>query len=540
MRYGMKFAALLMLVLCVGCQPQAMATPTGSPINTPSPLPPSPTPEVLLGWVSPAIPSQLLDRVKASGLQLTEDANSASAILDTSGETSGTAIPWVFTVVCPFPTVMDGVSMEEIQLFWSGSSNALPIPLLMDLKTLAAWSEVWGEPMSGVVEVYPGDQILGHAWQSLSQCALIPFEDLSPRWKVLAVDGQSPLSTDFSVEHYPLVRWFDWQGAQADAARNVAPLTSNYDPQKLTTVLVTGTTALVRGIASRMETKSITYPAEQIGAWLRSADITHISNEAPFTANCTIEDPWQMGTTFCSKPEYMALLSDVGADVIELSGNHLADYGIPPMTETLTRLKDAGFQVFASGATVEEARQPLLLTDHSNHIAFLGCNEAGPERVWVTDQTPGVAQCDWDWMAQTIGDLKEDGYQVIVTIQYRETWDPKPMPWQREDFASMAQAGAVIVSGSQAHLPMAMTFVRDSFVPYGLGNLFFDQMDTPIPGTRREMLTRHVFYNNRYISTELLTAMLEDYAQPRPMTQEERAAFLADIFDASIWQEDIP
>jgi hypothetical protein len=38
----------------------------------------------------------------------------------------------------------------------------------------------------------------------------------------------------------------------------------------------------------------------------------------------------------------------------------------------------------------------------------------------------------------------------------------------------------------------------------------------------------------------LLTAMLEDYAQPRPMTQEERAAFLSDIFDASIWQEDIP
>jgi poly-gamma-glutamate synthesis protein (capsule biosynthesis protein) len=53
--------------------------------------------------------------------------------------------------------------------------------------------------------------------------------------------------------------------------------------------------------------------------------------------------------------------------------------------------------------------------------------------------------------------------------------------------------------------------------------------------TRQELLDRHVFYDGRYISTEILTAMLENYAQPRPMTAEERSSLLESIFAASGW-----
>ena len=85
----------------------------------------------------------------------------------------------------------------------------------------------------------------------------------------------------------------------------------------------------------------------------------------------------------------------------------------------------------------------------------------------------------------------------------------------------------------QAHCPQTMTFVGDSFVHYGLGNLFFDQMDEV---TRPEFLDRHIFYQGRYISTELLTAKLEDFSRPRPMTVEERDWFLGEAFGAAVWQ----
>ena len=108
-----------------------------------------------------------------------------------------------------------------------------------------------------------------------------------------------------------------------------------------------------------------------------------------------------------------------------------------------------------------------------------------------------------------------------------------------EDFRGLAEAGAVIVSGSQAHKPQAFDFFGSNFIHYGVGNLFFDQMDIPVKGTRQEFLDRHVIYDGRYISTELKTAMLEDYARPRPMTEDERQQLLQDMFIASGWLEKV-
>ena len=87
---------------------------------------------------------------------------------------------------------------------------------------------------------------------------------------------------------------------------------------------------------------------------------------------------------------------------------------------------------------------------------------------------------------------------------------------------------AVIVSGSQSHVPMTMEIYQEAFIHYGLGNLFFDQMDSI--NNRQEFLDRHIFYDGRYIGTELLTAMLENYAQQRPMNNNERKSLLQDAF----------
>ncbi len=54
-------------------------------------------------------------------------------------------------------------------------------------------------------------------------------------------------------------------------------------------------------------------------------------------------------------------------------------------------------------------------------------------------------------------------------------------------------------------------------------------------GIRRTFFDRHVIYNGKYISTELITAMIEDYSRPRLMTDAERAGFLQEYFAYSGW-----
>ena len=62
---------------------------------------------------------------------------------------------------------------------------------------------------------------------------------------------------------------------------------------------------------------------------MREADIAHVSNQIPFSTGCTFPKPDQGALVFCSDPKYIDLLTDIGTDVVELTGNHFADHGRP-------------------------------------------------------------------------------------------------------------------------------------------------------------------------------------------------------------------
>jgi len=105
------------------------------------------------------------------------------------------------------------------------------------------------------------------------------------------------------------------------------------------------------------------------------------------------------------------------------------------------------------------------------------------------------------------------------------------------EFRELRDAGADIVTGVQSHVPQAMEPYGDEdpggpgIIVYGLGNLFFDQMWSW--ATRTGLIARHTIYDGRVISTEVLTTVLEDYAQPRWATEEERTGILREIFNAA-------
>jgi poly-gamma-glutamate synthesis protein (capsule biosynthesis protein) len=303
---------------------------------------------------------------------------------------------------------------------------------------------------------------------------------------------------------------------------------------------LTGVTALVRATAATMEMKGVTYPGSLIKDWLSEADIAHVSNEVPFDKSCPTPSSSYTNLVLCSDPKYMQLFLDVGTDVIELTGDHFADRGVNAMLDTLKLYKENNLPYYGGGANEEEARKPLLMTVNGNKIAFMGCN-GKLKYPKATATIPGAARCDYDFFAQQVEDVKAQGYMVIFTFQHEECYFAGPCYTHVEGFHRVADAGATIVSGSQAHFPHIMEFRGDSFIHYGLGNLFFDQMTYILPngdvidGTRREFMDRHVFYDGHYLGMELLTAMLEDYSRPRPMTETERTAFLTEYFNLSGW-----
>jgi poly-gamma-glutamate synthesis protein (capsule biosynthesis protein) len=446
---------------------------------------------------------------------------------------------WVYALVAPFNTTTDGVAWDDVRNTWSGSPSGpwAGRPLLMSGETLAALKSLLGEPAAGAVVTAPEAELLGRAWSEQPAWAVVPFEVLEPRWKVLRLDGVSPLDRGLDLAAYPLVTRLFISGPDEAlepfrAAVNLPA--ANRDEGRMTVVVMTGVTALTRAVAWRMESKGLTYPAQDVGDWLRDADITHVSNEVTFDPECGAPDPVQKDVSFCSDPRYVELLEYISVDVVEMTGNHIADAGAEHVETTLDMYVERGWQYFGGGRNLDDARQPAIFEHNGNVIAFLGCNPAGPWSVWAEEERAGAAPCDYGLLYAQLADLRAQGALPIVTLQYWEEDRYDPTPQQVSDFAALVEAGAVIVSGSHAHHVQGFGFHAGSFIHYGVGNLFFDQME--IMGNRQEFIDRHVFYDGRHISTELLTALLEDWSRPRPMTEQERLELLQTVFAVSRWE----
>ncbi len=513
--------------MLAACAPAPQITPPATITSSPVPtVTNTPMPDAL--WVSAAVPANLLAQAQAWNIPTTNDPAAATQKLDVSASGS----MWIYALAAPFATVVDGVNSADLISTWKGAP-AGPLAghsLIMAESTLGAFTALWGEPVGGYVRSVPAEELLETAWTESSTWAIIPFEEIQPKWKVLTVDGQSPMRKDFDSNPYVLKVTF---GLSAPSVL-VLP-ESNRDPAKLTTVVLTGVTALVRATAATMELKGVTYPGSLIGDWLREADIAHISNEVPFDKDCPYPNSSYRNLILCSDPKYLDLLLDVGTDVVELTGDHFADRGVNAMLETLEIYKENDLPYYGGGANEVEARQPVLMEVNGNKLAIMGCN-GKIKYAKATATIPGAANCDYDFFVDQIKDLKAQGYLVIFTFQHQECYSPGPCYTHEDGFRAVADAGADVVSGSQAHYPHVFEFRGDALIHYGLGNLFFDQMTYILPSgevideTRREFLDRHVFYDGKYLGVELLTAMLDDYSIPRPMTEAERVTFLSDYF----------
>ena len=173
---------------------------------------------------------------------------------------------------------------------------------------------------------------------------------------------------------------------------------------------------MTRFMSGLLDRKGTSYPARDVAPWFAGADFVHISNEVSFVPGC---EQKEANTTFCSREKYIELLEAIHANVIELDGSHLADYGTQWIPHTLDMYAARGWHWFGGGHDQLEGSRPLELEHHGNKIAFLGCTmpKTTSHVVW---NVPGVAACDLRRIAWQVSELRARGVFPIVSIQHEE------------------------------------------------------------------------------------------------------------------------
>lgn len=157
--------------------------------------------------------------------------------------------------------------------------------------------------------------------------------------------------------------------------------------------------------------------------------------------------------------------------VLSLANNHLMDYGVTGLLETLRACASRGVRVLGAGRTKDEAAQPLIVDWHGVRLGLLARCET--QFGVASDRRAGVAA--WDaTIYRAIHELKGRCDIVLVSIHAATENSPWPSPKRQEDWRALVEAGADVVHGHHAHVPQGWELYEGAHIFYGLGNCCVD------------------------------------------------------------------
>lgn len=184
-------------------------------------------------------------------------------------------------------------------------------------------------------------------------------------------------------------------------------------------------------------------------------------------------------------PENVKCLTSARIDCCILANNHMLDWGIPGLIDSLNSLDQARIKHAGAGRNLREAQQPAILPlgDASRILVFsLGSTTSGIPITWSAGEDHAglyVIETQRDdpiqTLAQQIDKIKRPGDIVIVSIHWGGNWGYK-IPGDQKQFAHrlVDEARVAIVHGHSSHHVKAIEVYNERLVLYGCGDFFND------------------------------------------------------------------
>jgi len=182
-------------------------------------------------------------------------------------------------------------------------------------------------------------------------------------------------------------------------------------------------------------------------------------------------------------PGNVACLTAAGLDACALANNHVLDFGIDGLEETLDVLTRARLGPVGAGRTEQEAWRPVVLTAGDQRVLVwsVGSASSGVPHSWTAaPQRPGVAflsedsDADADALCERVRQAKQPGDIAVVSVHWGSNWG-YDVPRAQVRFAHrLIDSGVDVIHGHSSHHPRPVEVYRNRLVLYGCGDLIND------------------------------------------------------------------
>jgi len=293
----------------------------------------------------------------------------------------------------------------------------------------------------------------------------------------------------------------------------------------------------------RTREEMFAYAFHEVRPVAQAADLFVVNLECPFTSR---GEKIPKNFNFRARPELVSALLAGGVGAVSLANNHMMDYGVLGLLDTLSTLDEARVPHFGAGRNLAEARRPAVLERRGVRIAFLGYffladHNIEPPEVIATETTPGVAGHPSDtailerMLREDVALARTDADLVIPFFHWGREGNHLPEPYQVRLGHAAIEAGAAAVLGSHPHVLQGMELYRGAPIVYSLGNFVFGgNWD---PRQKESALFRARFSSAGYLSSEIVPLQIDRYPrmpmQPFVLTDERAQSVLHHLAEYS-------
>ncbi|MDH5765923.1 MAG: CapA family protein [Gammaproteobacteria bacterium] len=251
------------------------------------------------------------------------------------------------------------------------------------------------------------------------------------------------------------------------------PDTSNTKQSNIIKITAVGDIMLGGTARPYLEEHGYDYPFEKTRHLLQDSDIVIGNLEGPLTDN---KKPFSKDKTYLFKTpasKVTPALKKAGFTIMNLANNHIIDYGIKGLTDTIQALEEHNLQYVGAGMNLKQARSARIVELKGQKIAFLAYSLTFPEEFWATSTSPGTAFGHEAQVREDVRKNKALADTVVVSFHWGREKTTKLRDYQPRLAYAAIDEGASIILGHHPHILQAVEEYKHGIILYSLGNYTF-------------------------------------------------------------------
>ncbi|MFJ9012700.1 CapA family protein [Streptomyces canus] len=190
------------------------------------------------------------------------------------------------------------------------------------------------------------------------------------------------------------------------------------------------------------------------------------------------------GVHYRMSPANLPCLAAARPDVCALANNHVLDFGLRGLHETLDALAGAGLRTAGAGRDEVRARQSAIvpLGAGGRVLVFsFGMPSSGIPKDWAaTGQRAGVdviaepSPAAASALADRLRQVRRPGDIAVASVHWGPNWGYDVSRCEVRFAHALLDAGVDVVHGHSSHHPRPLEVYRDRLILYGCGDLVDD------------------------------------------------------------------